>query len=187
MQSLVTAPIVWIYYCKAKELKTKAQIEKVKEGCARTAPHQSHPAQNHDQTSLITGLTPLPAVRPFVAIAGVAPRKFRLPIRLTIVEPTASTAPLGASKVGVCAGISCTRNSLTCVPFHTPAVPLETDISLVKIKDHRSDSYQPRDKGDHSNRWTRMAEVSIAVTEARRISVSAADTSSVPVESGMGT
>ena len=54
------------------------------------------------------------------------------------------------------------------VPFQTPAVPFDTSISLVNINPHSSDSYHPRDSGDHSNRCTRIAEGSIPLTVALR-------------------
>src|SRR5437762_14231658 len=50
------------------------------------------------------------------------------------------------------------------VPFQTPTVPgvdpdaEPTTISLAKMKPHRRDSYQPRESGDHSNRWTRIGD-----------------------------
>lgn len=47
------------------------------------------------------------------------------------------------------------------VPFQTPTVPLATCISLVKTKDQRRDSYQPRERGDHSKYWIRMGEGSM--------------------------
>lgn len=48
------------------------------------------------------------------------------------------------------------------VPVHTPAAePLETSNSEVKMKPQRSDSYQPSDRADHSNRCTRTGEGSM--------------------------
>jgi hypothetical protein len=49
------------------------------------------------------------------------------------------------------------------VPFHTPTVPFWTCISEVKAKDQRRDSYQPRERGDHSKYWMRMGEGSMPV------------------------
>lgn len=80
------------------------------------------------------------------------------------LSPTASTAPRGASRDGVCGPTSWTLNSLMLVPFHTPAVPFETSISLAKMKLHSRDSYHPRDSGDHSNRCTRIADGSMPWT-----------------------
>jgi hypothetical protein len=45
--------------------------------------------------------------------------------------------------------------------FQTPTVPFATCNSDVKTKAQRSDSYQPRDMGDHSNEWMRIAVVSM--------------------------
>jgi hypothetical protein len=52
------------------------------------------------------------------------------------------------------------------VPFHTPTVPFWTCISDVKANPQRSDSYQPRDNGDHSKYWMRIGEGSMPVTFA---------------------
>ena len=49
------------------------------------------------------------------------------------------------------------------VPFHTPTVPLWTCISEVKAKPQRRDSYQPRERGDHSKYWMRIGDGSIPV------------------------
>jgi hypothetical protein len=60
------------------------------------------------------------------------------------------------------------------VLFHTPAVPFATSISAAKTHPHSSDSYQPRDKGDHSKRCTLIGEGSIPRTSVSRIVFSAA-------------
>lgn len=50
------------------------------------------------------------------------------------------------------------------VPFQTPTVPGvalaadPTTISLANTKPQRSDSYQPSERGDHSNICTRMGD-----------------------------
>lgn len=59
------------------------------------------------------------------------------------------------------------------VPFQTPAMPLETFISLLKMKLQSSDSYHPSERGDHSNRWTRIGDGSIPLTSVLRIVCSA--------------
>jgi hypothetical protein len=56
-----------------------------------------------------------------------------------------------------------TLKSLMAVPFHTPTVPFWTCISDVKANPQRRDSYQPRERGDHSKYWIRMGEGSIPV------------------------
>jgi hypothetical protein len=73
-----------------------------------------------------------------------------LPIRETILLPTASTAPRGEDKVGPCAATVSTRKSLIPVLFQTLTVPLATCISLAKMNPQSNDSYQPIDSGDHS-------------------------------------
>src|SRR5262245_48021090 len=75
---------------------------------------------------------------------------------------------------GAWAAPSWTLNSLMLVLFQTPAVPFETSISPAKMKLHRSDSYQPRDSGDHSNEWTLIGEGSMPRTSVSRIFFSAA-------------
>ena len=118
--------------------------------------------------TLYTSLTPVcappPAPAPLPACAGAAPLRFKLPILCTRLLPTASTAPLGASKLGVCASPCCTLNSLMLVLFHTPAVPLATTISDANTKPQSSDSYQPRESVDHSKRCTRMGDGSMPGT-----------------------
>jgi hypothetical protein len=84
-------------------------------------------------------------------LANAVPRRLILPIRETMLLPTASTAPRGDVSDGPSGAVSWTRNNLMAVPFHTPTVPLTTCISLVKTKLQSNDSYHPRDKGDHSN------------------------------------
>lgn len=51
------------------------------------------------------------------------------------------------------------------VPFQTPTAPgvvpldvVPTIISEAKMKPHSRDSYQPKDRGDHSNKWTRIGD-----------------------------
>lgn len=80
-----------------------------------------------------------------------APRRFIDPILDTMLLPTASTAPRGDVRDGPVGAVSWTLNSLMPVPFHTPAMPFATCISLAKMKLHISDSYHPRAGGDHSN------------------------------------
>lgn len=60
------------------------------------------------------------------------------------------------------------------VLFHTPAVPFETTISPAKTKLQSSDSYQPRDRGDHSNKWTLIGEGSMPRTSLPCIASKAA-------------
>lgn len=85
-------------------------------------------------------------------------------MRCTKLLPTASTAPFGASKLGPCAAASWTLKSLIPVPFHTPTVPgvapdaVPTTISLEKMKPQSKDSYQPKDRADHSKECTRTGE-----------------------------
>ena len=95
-----------------------------------------------------------------------APRKFRLPIRLTMLLPTASTAPRGLLSVGPDGAMVSTRKSLMAVPFQTPTVPFGTCISATNAKDQRRDSYQPRLRGDHSKYWMRMGEGSMPAIRA---------------------
>ena len=95
--------------------------------------------------------------------------RFKLPIRCTMLLPTASTAPRGAMSVGPAAAVSCTRKSLIAVPFQTPTVPLATCISDVKMNPQSRDSYHPNDTGDHSKRWTRIGDGSIPCTSAERM------------------
>lgn len=138
----------------------------------------------HSQTSRTLICWP-PGV-PAVPLAGAEPLKFKLPILLTIAPPTASTAPRGLARDGACAAVSCTRNSLMNVLFQTPAVPLTTSISLVKMKPQRSDSYQPRDNGDHSKRCTRIGVGSIVDKEADWIAPNMAGVSSAEMVSIWG-
>lgn len=81
-------------------------------------------------------------------------------MRETMLLPTASTAPLGEVSVGPSGAVSCTRNSLIRVAFHIPTVPREICISLLKMKLHINDSYQPSARGDHSNECTRTVDTS---------------------------
>lgn len=97
-------------------------------------------------------------------LANGPPRRLMFPILDTMLLPTASTAPRGEVRVGPSGAVSWTRNSLMAVPFQTPTVPFATCISLVKTNDHKSDSYHPRDSGDHSNEWMRMGEGSTPLT-----------------------
>lgn len=87
-----------------------------------------------------------------------------LPIRDTMLLPTASTAPRGEDSVGPFAATVSTRKSLIAVPFHTPTVPLATCISLVKMNPQSRDWYQPIDSGDHSKNWMRIAERSMPLS-----------------------
>jgi hypothetical protein len=106
-----------------------------------------------------------PLCRPSCAAPAApgVPLKFKFPIRLTILLPTASTAPLGLDNVGPLGATFSTLKSLILVPFQTPTVPFWTCISDVNAKDQRRDSYQPRDRGDHSKYWMRMGEGSMPV------------------------
>ena len=97
---------------------------------------------------------------------ATGPRRLMEPMRLTILLPTASTAPRGDVRVGPSAAVSCTRNSLIAVPFHIPTVPRATCISLAKTKLQRRDSYQPSASGDHSNECTRMGDGSTPYSSA---------------------
>ncbi len=103
------------------------------------------------------------------AFPPVAPLRLIAPILLTILLPTASTAPLGLVSVGPSGAVSCTRNSLMPVPFQIPTVPLDTCISLVKMNPHNKLSYQPSARGDHSNEYTRTGEGSTATSCTSRI------------------
>jgi len=38
-------------------------------------------------------------------------------------------------------------------------------ISAVKMRDQRTDMYQPRERGDHSKRWTRMGDGEARIAE----------------------
>jgi hypothetical protein len=79
-------------------------------------------------------------------------------------------------------------NSRILVLFQTPAVPLLTVISPAKTKPQRRDSYQPRERGDHSKEWTRMGLGSMLRTSVARM-VARADWVSVgalPVEGSLG-
>jgi hypothetical protein len=119
-----------------------------------------------------TSLTPVwvpPLPTPLPAGAGAVPPgtarpRFRLPILCTRLLPTASTAPRGANRLGVWLSPCCTLNRRMLVLFHTPAVPLATTISLANTKPQSKDSYQPRDRVDHSKRCTRIGEGSIPGT-----------------------
>lgn len=139
-------------------------------------------------TSLTLPL-PLTSVSPSVGAALAAPVPVTLPINpprfrpftpSTNLVPTASTAPLGADRLGPSLLPSVlTWNSFTFVPFQTPMGPMpelafpvtvfeRVDavvegagaicISDVNIRDHSTEVYQPRDNGDHSNRCTRIGE-----------------------------
>jgi hypothetical protein len=76
--------------------------------------------------------------------------------------------------LGANEGPSWTLNSLILVLFHTPAVPLATSISCANTNPHSNDSYQPRDKGDHSKRCTLIGDGSMPRTSVSRIVSSAA-------------
>ena len=90
------------------------------------------------------------------------PRKFRFPIRCTMLLPTASTAPPGFIKLGPFAASFSTLNRRMLVPFQTPTAPrAPTCISAPQTKDHSSDSYQPRESGDHSKLWMRGGDGSM--------------------------
>lgn len=80
-------------------------------------------------------------------------RRFRLPIRCTMLLPTASTAPRGFIKLGPRWTSFSTLNNRMPVPFQTPTVPRSTIISDVQMNDQSNDSYQPSDNGDHSKLW----------------------------------
>lgn len=58
-------------------------------------------------------------------------------------------------RLGPAAATVSTLKSRMAVPFQTPTVPFCTTISDAKMKPQRRDSYQPRESGVHSNRWTR--------------------------------
>jgi hypothetical protein len=47
------------------------------------------------------------------------------------------------------------------VPFHVPAVPLETVASAVNTLAHKRDAYHPSESGDHSKRCTLIGEGSM--------------------------
>lgn len=139
-------------------------------------------------TSRIVFAPALPVLVGARCVAGAAaPRRLRLPIRCTRLLPTASTAPRGEISEGVCAAPSWTLNSLMLVLFQTPAVPFATTISAANTNPQSSDSYHPRDKGDHSKRCTLIGEGSIPRISVSRIVVNAAAVSlESPVEGNFG-
>ena len=92
---------------------------------------------------------------------SVEPRRFRFPILWTRLLPTASTAPMGFIRLGPLAVSFSTLNSLIAVLFHTPTAPFCTVISEANMKLQSSDSYQPRERGDHSKRWIRGGDGSM--------------------------
>ena len=132
---------------------------------------------------------PCPSLFRRVGDAGAPPAPVTLPMKpprfspftpSTSLVPTASTAPLGADKLGPSRFPSVlTWKSFTCVPFQTPIGPMPLlalpvtvfeivdavvdgagamCISAVKISDHKTEVYQPSDSVDHSNRCTLIVE-----------------------------
>lgn len=82
-------------------------------------------------------------------------------MRCTIFDPRASTAPLGCVRLGAWGADASTLNSRMLVPFQIPVEPGAANAEEAKMKPQSSDSYQPRDNGDHSKRCTRIALGSI--------------------------
>ena len=64
-------------------------------------------------------------------------------------------------RLGPLAASFSTRNRRIAVLFQIPIVPFWTAISEAKMKLQRSDSYQPKERVDHSKRWIRGGEGSM--------------------------